>query len=45
MDFSISAPAAAEQLEILLVSDMRQDVCAQILRRLGALANKKPVAP
>jgi outer membrane lipopolysaccharide assembly protein LptE/RlpB len=42
MDFSITTPAAGENLEILLVNDMRQDVSAQILRRLGALSNKKP---
>jgi LPS-assembly lipoprotein len=45
MDFSISSPAAAEQLEILLFQDMRQDVSAQLLRRLGSLANKKPITP
>lgn len=42
MDFSISAPSAAEQLEILLFRDMRQDVSAQLLRRLGVLSNNKP---
>jgi LPS-assembly lipoprotein len=45
MDFSISTPTAAEQLEILLFQDMRQDVSSQILRRLGSLANKKPITP
>ncbi len=45
MDFSITTPTAAEQLEILLFTDMRQDVSSQILRRLGALANKKPITP
>ena len=45
MDFSISSPSAAEQLEILLFQDMRQDVSSQILRRLGSLGNKKPVTP
>jgi len=45
MDFSISAPSAAEQLEILLFQDMRQDVSLQLLRRLGSLANKKPITP
>jgi len=45
MDFSISAPSAAEQLEILLFQDMRQDVSSQILRRLGSLSNKKPITP
>ena len=45
MDFSISSPAAAEQLEVLLFTDMRQDVSAQILRRLGTLSNKKPITP
>ena len=43
MDFSISTPTAAEQLEILLFQDMRQDVSSQILRRLGSLSNKKPI--
>jgi LPS-assembly lipoprotein len=43
MDFSISAPSAAEQLEILLFRDMRQDVSAQLLRRLGVLSNNKPI--
>jgi LPS-assembly lipoprotein len=43
MDFSISAPSAAEQLEIFLVTDMRQDISSQILRRLGTLSNKKPI--
>ena len=42
MDFSIGAPAAGENLELLLLNDMRQDVSAQILRRLSTLANKKP---
>ena len=41
MDFSIGAPAAGENLELLLLNDMRQDVSAQILRRLSTLANKK----
>jgi LPS-assembly lipoprotein len=45
MDFSISSPSAAEQLEILLFQDMRQDVSSQLLRRLGSLGNKKPVTP
>ena len=45
MDFSVSTPSAAEQLEILLFTDMRQDVSAQILRRLSYLGNKKPVTP
>jgi LPS-assembly lipoprotein len=45
MDFSIGAPAAGENLEILLFTDMRQDVSAQILRRLGSLSNKKPITP
>jgi len=45
MDFSISAPSAAEQLEILLFQDMRQDVSLQLLRRLGSLANKKLITP
>jgi LPS-assembly lipoprotein len=45
MDFSISTPTAAEQLEILLFQDMRQDVSSQILRRLGSLSNKKPITP
>ena len=43
MDFSISTPSAAEQLEILLFRDMRQDVSAQLLRRLGVLSNNKPI--
>ena len=41
MDFSIGAPVAGENLELLLLNDMRQDVSAQILRRLSTLANKK----
>ena len=45
MDFSVGAPAAGENLEILLFTDMRQDVSAQILRRLGSLSNKKPITP
>ena len=45
MDFSVSTPSAAEQLEILLFTDMRQDVSSQILRRLSYLGNKKPVTP
>jgi LPS-assembly lipoprotein len=45
MDFSINAPSAAEQLEILLFADMRQDVSSQILRRLSYLGNKKLVTP
>jgi LPS-assembly lipoprotein len=45
MDFSITTPAAGEQLEIFLMTDMRQDISNQILRRLGALANKKPITP
>jgi len=45
MDFSIGAPAAGENLEILLFTDMRQDVSAQILRRLGSLSNKKQITP
>ena len=43
MDFSISTPSAAEQLEILLFRDMREDVSAQLLRRLGVLSNNKPI--
>jgi LPS-assembly lipoprotein len=43
MDFSVSAPTAAESLEILLVSDMRQDIVSQIVRRLATLQSKKPV--
>jgi len=43
MDFSIGAPAAGESLEILLLNDMRQDMSAQIFRRLSTLANKKPI--
>ena len=43
MDFSIGSPAAGENLELLLFNDMRQDMSAQILRRLSALANKKPI--
>jgi LPS-assembly lipoprotein len=42
MDFSISTPSAAEQLEILLFRDMREDVSSQILRRLGVLSKNKP---
>ncbi len=45
MDFSVSTPSASEQLEILLFTDMRQDVSAQILRRLSYVGNKKPVTP
>jgi LPS-assembly lipoprotein len=44
MDFSVSAPTATEQLEILLFNDMRQDVSAQILRRLGSLSKTNPVS-
>lgn len=43
MDFSISTPSAAEQLEVLLFRDMREDVSAQLLRRLGVLSNNKPI--
>ena len=43
MDFSVSAPTAAEALEVLLVSDMRQDIVSQIVRRLATLQSKKPV--
>jgi LPS-assembly lipoprotein len=42
MDFSISTPTAAGELEVLLFTDMRQDVSAQLLRRLGALSKNKP---
>lgn len=45
MDFSISAPTAAEQLEILLFADMRQDISAQILRRLGSLSKNPSRTP
>ena len=43
MEFSVSTPTAAEALEILLVSDMRQDIVSQIVRRLATLQSKKPV--
>jgi LPS-assembly lipoprotein len=43
MDFSVSTPAAAAELEILLLTDMRQDISAQVLRRLATLGTKKPV--
>jgi len=45
MDFSVGSPAAGENLETLLFSDMRQDVSAQIMRRLGTLGKKKPLKP
>ena len=40
MDFSISTPTAAGELEALLVTDMRQDIVSQIARRLGTLQQK-----
>ena len=44
MDFSISTPTAAGELEALLVTDMRQDIVSQIARRLGTLQKKPPQA-
>jgi len=44
MDFSISTPTAAGELEALLVTDMRQDIVSQIARRLGTLQKKQPQA-
>ncbi len=41
MDFSIGSPSAGENLEVFLFNDMRQDITAQIFRRLSSLANKK----
>lgn len=40
MDYSISTPTAAGELEALLVTDMRQDIVSQIARRLGTLQQK-----
>lgn len=44
MDFSISAPTAAGELEVLLVTDMRQDMIGQIARRLATLQKNPPPA-
>jgi LPS-assembly lipoprotein len=44
MDFSISTPTAAGELEALLVTDMRQDIVSQIVRRLSTLQQKPPQA-
>ena len=41
MDFSLSAPTAAGELEILLVTDMRQDMVSQVVRRLGNLEKNR----
>jgi len=40
MDFSISTILAAEMMELELITSMRQDISAQILRRIGALQTK-----
>ena len=40
MDFSISTILAAEMMELELITSMRQDISAQILRRIGALQPK-----
>ena len=42
MDFSITTPAAAENLQIELTTDMRRDIVSQMLRRIGSLQNRKP---
>lgn len=42
MDFSISTILAAEMMELELITSMRQDIAAQILRRIGALQAKVP---
>jgi LPS-assembly lipoprotein len=40
MDFSLSTPTASGELEALLVTDMRQDMVAQIARRIASLGQK-----